>query len=662
MRFSLLLLVLVAQAAQGATALLPSPSAVSYSGGEWMVPRRIELLMPDRCRAVAESAVGLCSDPALRARVRFGTGAGSAWTLRSAGMGFPAPPAATEAYRLNVTSRGVALAAVDEAGFRYGVLTLMQLLSSSRKVPACEIDDRPALGLRAVMIDMVRLKERDEVYFSMLEEIAAWKMNALFLHFTDSDGCSIELKSHPEVVTRNAMTQETLKRLITRGKQLGVRVIPEVEAWGHAAWATRPHPDFSEAGRGSFCLSNEAIYPFLEDVIREVAGLFPDPYIHVGCDEATYAACEKCKAQAASDGEEKLISTHINRLNRIVRKLGKTSVVWGDIILRSRKLLSMLDSDIIVENWDYKKNVGSDKLAMLCEEKRLAIAGPSLMCGGYRICPAMDNFDNTLRFCEHAKTEQAGGVATTIWLPQRYVPGSLGLGLAWAAAHSWNPGAMSLEDVAASYLANRFGLDPTAERAARMARLVDVGQKEGTLTPAFWWKIEKLVSLATSETHAETESYATKVRGIEKGFASDLLSVRFNRPEFESIVLAAACGEHLLNRREVGARVVGLVREARKQLEAGSTQEASKTLADAAKSVRRLERERSVLVRRMQDQWLRDRYADDGERFGRGVGGGHVLMWWFGSKDTNGYADYLATRLEELSAKPDATALDVLIP
>ncbi len=663
MLISLMLLPLIqSSSCSSAIRLLPTPAVIRMTEGEWRVPQRVTLFAPNECHHIIRAAMSLCNDATLRDRVYLENDAGPANRLRSPGLTFPSCPIGSEAYKLSITPKGVTLAASDEAGLRWGVLTLMQLLASGRCLLACEIEDRPALGLRGLMIDMVRLKERDEVYFRMLEEAASWKINALFLHFTDQNGCSIELKSHPEVVTRHAMSQETLKKLIARGGELGVRVIPEVEAWGHAGWATFHYPNFAEAGKGSFCLSNEDIYHFLDDVIREVASLFPDQYVHIGCDEASYALCDKCKAAATKIGQDKLIANHINRLNAIVKHYGKTSVIWGDIVLRSKGLLSLLDRDIVIENWDYKETVTADKLNLLRSEGRRALAGPALMWNGYKICPSRNNFENVRRFCAHARNQRIEGVATTIWLTQRCVPGNFGYGIAWAAEHSWSSAPGDESSVAAAYLFHRFGLDPTPERIDRVVRLLDVGQIEGTISPAFWWKVEKLLDLEKPGQRAILETYASSLRGLEKGIAGDLLSVKFNRPDFESLLLTAACGEHLVTRQEVGLLTVELIQEAVKYLEASQVESAKKALTEVARSISRMEGDRYILFRRLQDHWIRDRYPDDCERYGEeGIGGSHTLMWWFGSKDTYGYAEHLLRRLEELAVNPDLSAVASLL-
>ena len=35
-----------------------------------------------------------------------------------------------------------------------------------------------------------------------------------------------------------------------------------------------------------FCAGNDEVFVFLENVLEEVSGLFPSPYLHIGGDEA----------------------------------------------------------------------------------------------------------------------------------------------------------------------------------------------------------------------------------------------------------------------------------------------------------------------------------------------------------------------------------------
>lgn len=138
--------------------------------------------------------------------------------------------------------------------------------------------------------------------------------------------------------------------------------------------------------------------------------------------------------------------------------------------------------------------------------------------------------------------------------------------------------------------------------------------------------------------------------------------VRFSRPDFEPLFLTSACGKRLVTRQEAGALAVERIREAIKYLEASQVEPAKKALADAAKSVSKMKRDRYILFRRLQDHWVRDRYPDDCERYGEGgIGGNHTLIWWFESKDTYGHTEHILKRLEELAANLEPSAVALLL-
>ena len=86
------------------------------------------------------------------------------------------------------------------------------------------------------MIDMARMKEVDEYYFDLVDQLARFDYNALYLHFSDDQGLTVQLESHPELVSAHAMSRETVRRLVRHAADAGIEVIPEVEAWGHAGW------------------------------------------------------------------------------------------------------------------------------------------------------------------------------------------------------------------------------------------------------------------------------------------------------------------------------------------------------------------------------------------------------------------------------------------
>lgn len=565
-------------------------------------------------------------------------------------------PQEADGYILWIKPDGIQLSAASVASVRYALRTLLQYLSTGDEVPAVTIRDYPALPNRAVMIDMARLKEKDHTYFDLLDEIAAWKMNALFLHFTDNQGCTIELKSHPELTSRHAMSQYTLRHLLKRAEDLGVRVIPEVEPWGHSRWISNYYPHLREPDTNSLCLAEEGIYPLLEDIIAEVASLFPDPCMHIGCDEADYFKHEACRDLAGRIGVDAMIANHINRVNRMAKRHGKTSMIWADVVVRYDGVLKLLDTDIVTEEWSYHRDPSPDNVRKLRDSGFQTWAAPSLMYGGWRLTPSQSNLDNVKAYTAIARQETLEGVATTVWLPQRYIPGSLGPGLAWAAEQAWGANSASLEDTLAGFLQVRFGLPHSADRVSRLARLISLEQRNPV--QAFWPDAEHLMWHGTSEARDSNGLFARKVRGLGDELRTDLALVKMNSEDYAALILVADVAEHMANRRAGGEAVASHLKQALEDVRAGLDDEAGAHLAAAAHTILTMEDHRQQVWRAMQKQWDLYRYEDD--PFRSGEGDTNSLYWWVGNPESYGYSLDLAGELEILSHRPNASFLESL--
>ena len=47
--------------------------------------------------------------------------------------------------------------------------------------------------------------------------------------------------------------------------------------------------------QNTWCVGNERCYKILGDILKEVADLFPCPYIHIGGDEVDMAYWQNCR-------------------------------------------------------------------------------------------------------------------------------------------------------------------------------------------------------------------------------------------------------------------------------------------------------------------------------------------------------------------------------
>ena len=163
---------------------------------------------------------------------------------------------------------------------------------------------------------------------------------------------------------------DEMHELVKYGDEKGVSLIPVFENLGHMEkFFAYPQLEnlseceneqkegrgFSAALRGTCgCSSNEKLYEFFEKYISEVSSVFTSPYIHMGLDEPfDFAVCPRCR-ERIKGGESKaqMFLKHILRSYDLVKKLGKTMMMWDDFF-EYADILRELPRDIILCNWNY---------------------------------------------------------------------------------------------------------------------------------------------------------------------------------------------------------------------------------------------------------------------------------------------------------------------
>lgn len=263
------------------------------------------------------------------------------------------------AYALNVDAGGIALRGFDREGLRNAAATAQQLLGairSGRTVPAMWIEDAPALRVRAALIDLAR----DHAYNAgsmraLVDFLASVKCNMLVLYLEGRFAI-------PElgIGLPGAMTAEDARELTVYGRERGVRIVPQVNLFGHMAQILRNQQDsLREAPGDSYqvCPLAEGARPFLEEIVAALAAAFDDPWLHVGCDEVVdwpgFATCDRCRAFVQARGRGALFAEHVSFLRDTAARHGKRIAIWGDGLLQLPDALRDVPRDVIVFDWHY---------------------------------------------------------------------------------------------------------------------------------------------------------------------------------------------------------------------------------------------------------------------------------------------------------------------
>ena len=208
---------------------------------------------------------------------------------------------------------------------------------------------------------------------ALIDRFAGLKLNVFHWHLTDDQGWRIEIKSRPELTVIGSVrpasplasdrtkpdgipygpffyTQEEIRDVVEYARQRSVMIVPEIDLPGHVVAALACYPELSCTG-GSFevrtawgieddvlCLGNPAALEFVFDVLGEIAGLFPGPFLHIGGDEAPttrWEHCPCCQAAAKKAGigpVEGLRKLFVRQLENFLAARGKRAVCWDEVL------------------------------------------------------------------------------------------------------------------------------------------------------------------------------------------------------------------------------------------------------------------------------------------------------------------------------------------
>jgi hexosaminidase len=326
--------------------VIPLPAAFEYRSGSWTASPRVREILADAATA-------------------------SFAELQRLGVSTVIGPGASESYRLLATSSGVSIMAADSAGIFYALQTLRQLTEASIVVPGIDIRDEPRFRYRGMHLDVGRHFMPVDFVKRYIDLMSRQKLNMFHWHLTEDQGWRIRIDKYPRltevggcrketVFDRSARvgdgtphcgfyTKEQVRDVIAYAKQRHVTVIPEIEMPGHAKAALAAYPELActpgpfevrttwGVDEDVFCPKEET-FRFIDDVLGEVAALFPGPYIHIGGDEvpktrwrASPLVQEIMKRENLANPEA-VQSWFIRRVERMLIARGKRLIGWDEIL------------------------------------------------------------------------------------------------------------------------------------------------------------------------------------------------------------------------------------------------------------------------------------------------------------------------------------------
>ena len=289
-----------------------------------------------------------------------------------------------EGYKLNANAKQISIAGASAAGVFYGIQTLRKSLplcsgkATQVNIPAVQIADAPRFAYRGTHLDVSRHFVTTDSIRQFIDMLALHNINRFHWHLTDDQGWRIEIKKYPlltaigskraqTVIGHNSgkydgkpysgyYTQKEIREIVKYAADRYITIVPEIDLPGHMQAALAAYPELGCTG-GPYkvweiwgisddvlCAGNDKTMKFIDDVLKEVVGLFPSKYIHVGgdeCPKVRWKDCPKCQARIkalhleAKDGhsaEERLQSYVITHATKLLKSMGRNIIGWDEIL------------------------------------------------------------------------------------------------------------------------------------------------------------------------------------------------------------------------------------------------------------------------------------------------------------------------------------------
>ncbi len=288
----------------------------------------------------------------------------------------------SESYVVDVAADSIVIQGASAGSF-YAVQTIFQIFkpvylfsvaSGVGEIPGMHLEDRPRFDWRGLHLDVARHFFSVEDVKFLLQQMAFYKLNTFHWHLTDDQGWRIEIKKHPRLTSVGAWrkrtllghyseepdryeekvyggfyTQEQIREVVAYAQRLHITIVPEIEMPGHALAMLAAYPELGcrtgtyEVAQtwGVFedvlCPSKKT-FAFLDDVLTEVAALFPGTYIHIGGDECPKkqwkesAYCQRLIFQHRLKDENGLQSWFIKKIVSMLQAKGKKAIGWDEIL------------------------------------------------------------------------------------------------------------------------------------------------------------------------------------------------------------------------------------------------------------------------------------------------------------------------------------------
>jgi hypothetical protein len=406
-----------------------------------------------------------------------------------------------EGYTLEIGRDQVMITGRDHDGLLYGFMTLDQIMEDAAeqqvKLPLCTVRDFPRLSYRAIHLDLKHHRETTDYYYSLMDKLAGYKVNAIIAELEDK----LDYERQPGIGSADAFTIEEWKAISDYAMERNIEISPLIQGLGHASFILK-HDKYRDVRDDPE--SDWAFNPLDPETYRIQFDLYLDAmeatphgrYLHVGGDEVHTTGRGSGKSQL----ELQLI--WLDKVCSFAADHGRIPIFWDDMPLKhasvympmfnlsmeegevdsiwkanEHMLLEFLDrfpKNCIYMRWNYStpQTYGNQKAMEWFTDHDLKVMGATAGQTRWVLMPQNEsNMENIRSFAMTSIDKGLDGLLLTLWDDdsphfELYMRGILAF-----AEYAWSGDLRGKEEIKSAYRHREFSSSLAGEEFSFIDRL-----------------------------------------------------------------------------------------------------------------------------------------------------------------------------------------------
>lgn len=271
-------------------------------------------------------------------------------------------------------------------------LLILFLFSICGTLPAQNLLDE-LLPVRGLCIKAPTTENVDRMVKFMDEELSRLNVNLLILRID----YNYQYQSRSEFKNEDGLSHADIKKMVAMGKKHNIRLIPQINLFGHQSWSTTLgplltiYPEFDETPDvkipdtyawpnedGLYCKSYCPLHPDVHevvfDLVDEIVEVFETDAFHAGLDEVFYIGEDQCPRCRGRDKAE-LFAGEVTKIRNHLAQSTTELWMWGDRLLdgastglgmweasmnQTYRAIDMIPKDVVICDWHYETPVPTD--------------------------------------------------------------------------------------------------------------------------------------------------------------------------------------------------------------------------------------------------------------------------------------------------------------